>query len=108
MPGQGLAHAMPAYVVIEAEVTDPVRYEEYKRLGDIAMAKAGGRFLARGGAIEVLEGDWSPKRLVVIEFPDRAAAKRWHDSPEYRQARKAREGAARFRCVIVEGTPPTA
>lgn len=99
---------MPAYVVIEADVTDPVRYEEYKRLGDIAMAKAGGRYLARGGAIEALEGDGSPKRLAVIEFPDRAAAKRWYDSPEYRQARKAREGAARFRCVIVDGLPAKA
>ena len=94
---------MPAYVLIDADVTDPVRYEAYKRLGGEATRKHGGRFLARGGAIEVLEGDWSPRRLVVVEFPDAAAARRWYGSPEYVQAREARAGAATFRAVLVEG-----
>ncbi|MCA1818458.1 MAG: DUF1330 domain-containing protein [Thermoplasmatota archaeon] len=96
---------MPAYVLIDADVTDPVRYKEYLGLGDVAMAKAGGRFLARGGAITHLEGDWHPTRLVVVEFPDRATAERWYASPEYKSARKARKGAARFRAVVVDGLP---
>lgn len=94
---------MPAYVVIDVTVTDPLRYESYKPLGGLATAKYGGRFLARGGASETLEGAWSPKRLVVVEFPDRAAARRWYDSPEYAEARKARAGAAEFRAVVVDG-----
>lgn len=94
---------MPAYVVIDVTVTDPVRYESYKSQGGLATAKYGGRFLARGGASETLEGGWSPKRLVVVEFPDSAAAKRWYDSPEYGEARKARAGAAEFRAVVVDG-----
>jgi uncharacterized protein (DUF1330 family) len=94
---------VPAYVLIDAHVTDPVRYAEYRRLWDIAMAKAGGRFLARGGAIEPLEGEWRPERLAVIEFADHIEARRWYDSPEYRKARAVRQGAARFSAVIVDG-----
>lgn len=96
---------MPAYVLIDAHVTDPVRYKEYLRLGSAAMAKAGGKFLARGGAITRLEGEWAPGRLVVVEFPDVAAAQAWYESPEYQAARKVRQGAARFSAVIVEGNP---
>src|SRR5439155_7703421 len=88
---------------IDVDVTDPARYKEYLRLGDVAMAKHGGKFLARGGSPEALEGGWSPQRGVIIEFPDRAAAKRWYASPEYAAARKAREGAARFRAMVVDG-----
>src|SRR5688572_3476416 len=94
---------MPAYVIIDADVTDPERYEVYKRLGDLAAAKHGGRFIARGGSIDVLEGDWRPTRLAMIEFPDRAAARRWYDSKEYQAARTERLGAAKFRCVVTEG-----
>lgn len=98
---------MPAYVVIEADVRDPVRYEAYKKAGDAALAKHGGRFLARGGSPESLEGDWNPERVVIIEFADRAAARRWYDSPEYHDARKLREGAARFRAVLFDGVTPS-
>ena len=71
---------MPAYVIAETEVTDPERYEQYKAAVPAAIAAGGGRFLVRGGESVVLEGDWQPSRLVVLEFADLAAAKRWYES----------------------------
>jgi uncharacterized protein (DUF1330 family) len=94
---------MPAYVLIDVDVTDPERYAEYRRLGGAATALHGGRFLARAGAVATLEGAWRPTRMVVIEFREAQAAHRWYDSPEYAQARQARAGAAVFRCIVVEG-----
>jgi uncharacterized protein (DUF1330 family) len=94
---------MPAYVIVETDVTDPEQYEKYKAASPGAVAAGGGRFLARGGELAVLEGDWRPPRLVVLEFEDLAAAKRWYESRSYRQARKLREGAARLRMVAVQG-----
>jgi uncharacterized protein (DUF1330 family) len=94
---------MPAYVIIETDVHDPEQYEQYKAASPGAVAAGGGRFLARGGELAVLEGDWTPKRLVVLEFEDLEAAKRWYDSPEYREARALRAGAATFKGVAVEG-----
>ena len=82
---------------------DPEQYERYKAASPDAIAAGGGRFLARGGELAVLEGDWRPRRLVVLEFADLEAAKRWYDSPEYRAARRLREGAAMLRMVAVEG-----
>lgn len=94
---------MPAYVVVEVTVTDPERYAAYVKAGTPLVAQHGGRFVVRGGPVEGLEGAWSPQRLVVLEFPDRAAARRWYHSPEYTAARKLREGAAVWRGVLVEG-----
>jgi uncharacterized protein (DUF1330 family) len=94
---------MPAYVIVETDITDPGRYEQYKAAAGEAVAAAGGRYVARGGELAVLEGDWRPSRLVVLEFEDLAAAKRWYDSERYQQARRLREGAARIRMVAVQG-----
>jgi uncharacterized protein (DUF1330 family) len=94
---------MPAYVIVETDVTDPEQYERYKAASSGAVTAAGGRFLVRGGELAVLEGDWEPSRLVVLEFEDLAAAKRWYDSERYWAARKLREGAARLRMVAVQG-----
>jgi uncharacterized protein (DUF1330 family) len=94
---------MPAYVIVETDITDPERYERYKAAAGAAVAAAGGRYVARGGELAVLEGDWQPSRLVVLEFQDLEAAKRWYDSEGYREARKLREGAARMRMVAVRG-----
>ena len=96
---------MPAYVIIETDISDPEQYERYKEASPAAVASGGGRFVARGGELAVLEGDWEPSRLVVLEFPDLDAVKRWYDSPEYVEARKLREGAARLSMVAVEGAP---
>jgi uncharacterized protein (DUF1330 family) len=94
---------MPAYVIVETDVHDPEQYERYKAASPGAVASGGGRFVARGGELAVLEGDWHPSRIVILEFPDLEAARRWYDSPEYVEARTLREGAADLRMVAVEG-----
>ena len=94
---------MSAYVVVECEVTDPVKYEQYKQLAPAAIARHGGRYLVRGGATEILEGNWQPKRVVILEFPSLDAAKAFYDSPEYRAARAVRTGAAKMDILAVEG-----
>ena len=94
---------MPAYVIVETDVHDPERYERYKAASPDAVHSGGGRFVARGGELAVLEGDWSPSRLVILEFPDLEAAKRWYESPGYQEVKALREGAASLRMVAVEG-----
>lgn len=94
---------MPGYVIVNVTVHDKVRYEEYKRLAQNTVAVYGGRYLARGGAVETKEGDWNPKRLVILEFPTVDQARKWWDSPEYRPARQIREGCAATQLVITEG-----
>ena len=94
---------MPAYIVVETDVHDPEQYEEYKAASPGAVAAGGGRFIVRGGELAVLEGDWHPKRLVILEFPDLEAAKRFYDSERYQEAKKLREGAANLHMVAVEG-----
>ena len=94
---------MPACVIVETDITDPERYEQYTAASPAAIAAGGGRFLVRGGELVVLEGDWRPSRLVVLEFEDLAAAKRWYASEVYQEAKKLREGAARLRLVAVQG-----
>ena len=94
---------MPAYVIVETDISDPEQYEQYKAASPAAVAAGGGRFVVRGGALTVLEGDWSPTRLVVLEFPDLATAERWYASEGYQETKKLREGAARLNMVAVEG-----
>ena len=94
---------MPAYLIVETDITDPEQYEQYKAASPGAVAAGDGRFLVRGGEMTVLEGDWSPARLVVLEFEDLEAAKRFYESDEYQAAKKLREGAATFKMVAVEG-----
>ena len=95
---------MPAgYIVASVSVTNPQQYEEYKRWSTEAMRAHGAEVCVRGGKVEVLEGDWNPERTVILKFPSFQAAKAFHDSPEYSRARKAREGAAVMRLVVVEG-----
>ena len=93
----------PAYLVVDAKSSAPERMGEYRRLAQIAVEKFGGRYLVRGGAGEVFEGDWRPERLVVVEFPGMAAAKSFYASPEYVAARQARAGISAFDMLLVEG-----
>lgn len=97
---------MPAYVINDMEVTDPALLEEYKKLSPPTVARYGGRFLARGGAVQPLEGGWEPRRVVIIEFDSAALARAWIDSPEYAPARALRQRAARSRMIVVEGVAP--
>lgn len=94
---------MPAYVIYQGEVLDPRRYEEYKPLAAASIIAAGGRYLARGGDVEVLEGDPPPGRTVVLEFATRQAAIDWYRSDEYTKIREMREGASRAQMYVVDG-----
>ena len=88
------------------EITDPHRFEEYKLLSPATVTAYGGKFLARGGEVNTLEGDWQPKRLVILEFPDRAQAQAWLNSPDYAPARRLRQLSANSRMVVIDGFTP--
>lgn len=96
---------MAAYVINDMEVTDAVTFDEYRKLSPATVALYGGRFLARGGATLTLEGSWSPKRLVILEFPSVERAQAWLTSPEYAPARKLRQMSTRSNLIITEGIP---
>jgi uncharacterized protein (DUF1330 family) len=98
---------MPAYLIVETDIHDPEQYERYKAASPAAVAAGGGRFVARGGELAVLEGDWHPERLVVLEFESLEAAKRFYESAEYQEVKKLRDGAANLRMVAVEGIDAT-
>jgi uncharacterized protein (DUF1330 family) len=93
---------MPAYVIVETDIHDPEQYAQYQAGSPAAVHSGAGRFVVRGGELAVLEGDWDPSRLVILEFPDLETAKRWYDSPEYQEAKRLREGAASLRMVAVQ------
>jgi len=94
---------MSAYVIADVEVLDSAGYEAYRQQVPATIASFGGRYLARGGALTVLEGDWAPKRCVILEFPSIAQAKAWYDSPAYVPLRAIRERTTKSRLVMVEG-----
>ncbi len=94
---------MPAYVVVDIAVDDPQRYEAYKAQAPASIAAHGGRYLARGGRTEVLEGEWQPQRLVILEFPTMERAKQWIDSQHYAPARALRHATAHTNMVLTEG-----
>jgi uncharacterized protein (DUF1330 family) len=94
---------MPAYVIADVEVIDRVGYERYRQQVPATITAHGGRYIARGGATEVLEGTWSPKRCVILEFPGMAQLKAWWASPEYAPLRAIRERTTRSNLVATEG-----
>ena len=94
---------MAAYIVAELEVTDPAVFDEYRKGVPATIAAYGGRYLVRGGTLESLEGGWTPKRMVVLEFPTMEQAKRWYGSPEYRGLLAMRQRSTTSRVVLVEG-----
>jgi uncharacterized protein (DUF1330 family) len=94
---------MVAYVIVDIDVTDAQGFEEYKQLAQLAVAAFGGRYLARGGKTESLEGGWNPKRLVILEFESLVRARQWYESPEYLAARESRRAAATFHMLVTEG-----
>ena len=94
---------MPAYLIVEIDIVDPGGYDEYKRLAGATVEKYGGKYIVRGGKSEVLEGDWKPNRIVVLEFASMERAKEWLNSEEYREPRKMRHRTARTKMIVVEG-----
>ncbi len=94
---------MAAYVIGEIEVTDPAAYDDYRGQVLATIEKFGGRFAARGGRVEPLEGGWSPKRVVIVEFPTMEQAQKWYRSADYAPLIKLRQKASRGRLVLIEG-----
>jgi uncharacterized protein (DUF1330 family) len=94
---------MAAYVVVQVDVKDPARYADYRTMVPPTLPKYGGRFIVRGGKTETLEGDWAPKRFVVVEFPSVEQAKAWWASPEYAEAKALRQATSETQMIVVEG-----
>jgi uncharacterized protein (DUF1330 family) len=94
---------MPAYFIVDIDVTDPTAFEEYRKAVPATVQKYGGKFLVRGGRMEVIEGSWRPKRVVVTEFPSLEQAKRWYDSEEYRALKALRLRTSKGNVILVEG-----
>ena len=94
---------MSAYVIVEIDIVDPVGYEDYKKRASATVEKHGGKYVVRGGEAEVLEGDWKPKRIVVLQFDSMQRAKDWLHCEEYREPRKMRHRTARTNMILVEG-----
>jgi uncharacterized protein (DUF1330 family) len=94
---------MPAYFIVDLDVHDPAGMREYLEHVPGMLAKYGGRYIVRGGQFEVVEGNWQPARVVMLEFPNMEKAKRWYDCEEYQEMKAARFKAARTNMVLVEG-----
>jgi uncharacterized protein (DUF1330 family) len=94
---------MPAYFIVELDVQDAKAFEEYRKQVPVIIDRFGGRYLVRGGRSETLEGDWQPRRVVVLEFPSWEKAKAFYESPEYQPLLKLRLESARSKLLLVEG-----
>ena len=94
---------MAAYVIVSIKVQDPVRYEAYKSMVPPTLAAYGGKFIVRGGKLETLEGEWSPERFVIIEFPSADQAKAWWGSTAYEEAKALRQATSTSEMIVVEG-----
>jgi uncharacterized protein (DUF1330 family) len=94
---------MSAYLIVDLDVKDPQAFERYRREVPAVIEKYGGRYLVRGGACDTLEGEWTPKRVVVLEFPTMAALKRWYHSEDYRPLLQQRLAGASADVIAVDG-----
>ena len=95
---------MSAYVIAEIDVVDPAAYEEYRKQVLAVVTKYSGKFLVRGGNIDPKEGGWTPKRVVVLEFPSMAQAQKWYHSADYEPLIKLRQKASKGKLILVEGS----
>ena len=94
---------MPAYVIFDVDIRDPARYQDFMNEVKPALQAAGAKYLARGGAHKVYEGDWSPRRIVMIEFPSVAAWETFYHGPVYQGLKHIRDECSSARLVSVEG-----
>jgi uncharacterized protein (DUF1330 family) len=97
---------MAAYFILDTKIHDPAGYAHYVEAGSPSVQQYGGKYIARGAKVEVLEGDWQPNRIVMIEFPSFDQAKCWYNSPEYQAALAGRLRSAASKAVIIEGYNP--
>ena len=97
---------MAAYVIVQENLNgDQAPFEEYRRQVIATFEPYGGKFLARGGKLTVLEGEWPERRRVIIEFPSLEAARKWWDSPEYAEAKALRQSCAKTQMLLVDAIP---
>lgn len=94
---------MKAYIIVDVTITDPARYDEYKKLTPASLLPYEGKFIVRGGQSETLEGSWSPGRIVVLEFPSKEKARAWWSSEGYAPAKAIRRSASVTNMLLVEG-----
>jgi uncharacterized protein (DUF1330 family) len=94
---------MKAYIIVDVNITDPARYEDYKKLTPDSLKPFDGKFVVRGGQTETLEGDWEPGRIVILEFPSMAKARAWWSSDTYANAKAIRQSASVTRMIVTEG-----
>ncbi|MDQ6609899.1 MAG: DUF1330 domain-containing protein [Bacteroidota bacterium] len=94
---------MAAYIIVEVHVQNEIEYEDYKKLTPASVASYNGKFIVRGGEAETLEGDWQPKRIIVLEFPTKELAKGWWSSEEYAPAKALRQRTATTKMILVQG-----
>jgi uncharacterized protein (DUF1330 family) len=94
---------MPAYLILDIHVIDSEEYAAYRERAPATLEAYGGRYLVRGGEHEVVEGDWDPERVVVVEFPSVERAREWYRSPEYQEIVEMRTRAAPSKVVLVQG-----
>ena len=94
---------MAAFVIVDIDVKDPTRYEAYKKAAAPTVAAFGGRYIARGGRAERLEGSWDPKRVVILEFENLERARAWWSSEAYREPKALRHATAVSNMIVVEG-----
>lgn len=94
---------MPAYAVVNVQITDPTRYTEYREKAPATIARYGGKYLARGGEVKVLEGEWNPQRLVILEWESMERFNEWYNSPEYAPLKQLRGETTVTEFTVVEG-----
>jgi uncharacterized protein (DUF1330 family) len=94
---------MAVYAVVNIRITDPDRYAEYIEQAPSTIAHYGGKYLARGSKVEVLEGEWTPQRLVILEFESTERFNEWYNSPEYAPLKQVRGETTVSDFVVVEG-----
>lgn len=94
---------MSAYIIVDLEITDPALFEQYRAAVPATISAYGGKYLVRGGAFEALEGNWQPKRVIVLQFESMARLKEWYGSPDYAPLRSLRAKCAKVNVIAVEG-----
>jgi uncharacterized protein (DUF1330 family) len=94
---------MKGYIIVDVTITDPAKYEDYKKLTPGTLKAYDGKFVVRGGKSETLEGDWNPQRIVVLEFPSFDRAKAWWSSDNYAPAKAIRQAASITKLLVIEG-----
>jgi uncharacterized protein (DUF1330 family) len=95
---------MSAFIIVDIDIKNPARYEDYKKLTPATLIPFDGKFVVRGGPVEILEGDWKPGRFVMLKFPSVEKAKAWWTSEIYAEAKAIRQSCSEANMILVEGT----